>query len=78
VQFYRCRCGKHTAFGSYGPYACEGCPDCNTTLEQHPDYHRVPEPHQFEDEYDVDRKTGETFVVRICQVCNRREVKDVG
>jgi len=57
------------------PAKCDGCPDCNTTLEIHPDYHKTPEPHDWVTKYD--ENTGKPY--RICQRCYRRaEVKEHG
>lgn len=52
MKYYRCKCGKHQAYGSMPPAKCEGCPECNTTLETHSDFHRQPEPHEFIIMYD--------------------------
>lgn len=47
MQYYRCRCGKAECYGSMGPTPCMGCDKCGTTLNQHPDFHKTPEPHSF-------------------------------
>jgi hypothetical protein len=67
MQHYRCRCGKCTAFGSMPPYKCSGCDECNTTLEQHPDHHTVPEPHEYKTQYN--QNTGEPY--ERCNWCMR-------
>ena len=69
---YRCRCGKHTAYGSMPPMDCQGCPECGVTLAAHPDGHRPLAPHDFQDRFDP--RTGEK-VARQCAVCGEREVR---
>ena len=69
MQYYRCKCGKSKAWGSYGPRPCEGCPDCNTTLTQHPDYHKTPEPHEWVIRYN--EVTGEPY--EVCINCMREK-----
>lgn len=50
MKFYRCKCGAREAYGSMSPYPCSGCEKCGTTLEQHPDDHRIPKPHDWQTE----------------------------
>lgn len=59
MRYYRCRCGKQEAWGSLPPQSCQGCAECGTTLEQHPERHVVPAPHEWVTRYDQD--TGEPY-----------------
>jgi len=45
--YYRCKCGKQEAWGSMPPNQCDGCSECGTTLDTHPELHRTPTPHDF-------------------------------
>lgn len=65
MKYYRCKCGKSEAWGSYPPVKCVGCPTCDTTLELHPDYHEKPSPHEFVTKYD--EYTGKPY--QICLNC---------
>lgn len=71
MQYYRCKCGERTAFGSMSPYPCQGCPECNTTLETHPDLHREPKPHDFSEVQTVMTDEGPKSVT-YCRWCMRR------
>lgn len=66
MMYFRCQCGKSTAFGSMMPQRCVGCPNCNTTLTSHPDCHKEPEPHQYVTRYD--EVTGKPY--EICINCS--------
>ncbi|MDE2103781.1 MAG: hypothetical protein KGL39_41470 [Patescibacteria group bacterium] len=70
MQYYRCKCGKQTAWGSMPPYPCDGCPDCNTTLTQHPDYHEAPEPHEFSSVQNITTDQGPATITR-CRWCGK-------
>ena len=59
MQYYRCKCGESVAFGSMPPQDCEGCVECNTTLEQHPDNHKPLAEHEWIDKFD--QNTGEKY-----------------
>jgi len=73
MQYYRCKCSKAEAWGSMPPTNCQGCPYCNTTLTQHPDYHQTPAEHKYVTQYD--ENTGKPY--EICLVCcHKREKKD--
>lgn len=65
MRYYRCKCGKAESWGSMPPKKCQGCSECNTTLELHPDHHRTPDPHEFVTRYD--ETTGEPY--QICKRC---------
>ncbi len=67
---YRCRCGKSTAFGSMSPYPCQGCPECGTTLDGHPDHHRAPVPHDFTGGIQQMSEAGPVHVPA-CRYCGR-------
>ena len=72
MQYYRCKCGKHEYWGSgMVPAKCEGCEECNTTLEQNPENHRTPEAHDWVTKYD--ENTGEPY--RRCRICYQKEKK---
>ena len=47
MQTYKCKCGLVTSWSSMGHQPCEGCDECNTTFAQHPDDHKVREPHEW-------------------------------
>jgi len=51
MQYYRCKCGKTESWGSMGPRKCQGCSECGTTLNQGPEYHKTPEPHEWVTRY---------------------------
>jgi hypothetical protein len=69
MQFYRCKCGEQTAFGSMSPCRCSGCNECGTTLEIHPSLHRTPDPHDFYPE-PVETDEG-VFSLSRCRYCGR-------
>src|SRR3546814_9028228 len=75
MQYYRCKCGKRTAWSSMGVMPCAGCPDCNTTLALGPDSHGEPEPHDFVEETTTTTHNGETITRtrRFCMRCGHRE-----
>lgn len=73
MRYYRCECGKSEAWSSMGVARCRGCPDCGRTLEEHPDDHRPPSPHDWREEWRIDRTTGERWQVRECNRCHREE-----
>jgi len=45
--YYRCKCGKHEAWGSLPPNPCDSCEECGTNLTMHPDLHHPPKPHNW-------------------------------
>ena len=68
MQYYRCKCGKHTSMGSMPPAPCTGCEECGTTLARHPDGHRTPDEHQPVKRYH--EVSGEPFMM--CSRCMKR------
>lgn len=76
MQYYECRCGLSTAFGSMGPYECDECEKCHSRL-LHVSYKRTmgptdeawkPRPHQWVRQYN--RDTGEPY-----EVCSRCDIR---
>lgn len=47
MQYYRCKCGESTAFGSCPPSPCSKCKFCGSDFAQHPDYHQEPKDHRW-------------------------------
>jgi hypothetical protein len=74
MRYYRCKCGKREAWGSDSPRSCRGCSECGTTLVTHPDLHREPAPHDWEEEWTVGAKSGWRGKVRRCTRCYCEEV----
>jgi hypothetical protein len=71
MQYYRCKCGKMTAWTTMGVHACTKCPKCGSDLAQGPESHSEPEPHEYVTKYDVN--TGVPY--EICQTCHRRRLE---
>lgn len=69
MRYYRCKCGKRESWGSMPPDQCQGCPDCKTTLDEHPSSHRAPAPHEFV-ATDVETDAGPQPLTR-CRWCHR-------
>jgi hypothetical protein len=65
MKYYRCKCGKATAWSSMGVYSCVSCRDCGTTLAQSPSGHTEPKPHEYVTRYD--EITGKPY--ERCQRC---------
>lgn len=65
MQYYRCKCGYKTAWGSMPCSDCQGCDKCNTTLETHPDMHQELKPHDFIEKFD--ENTGKPY--KRCRIC---------
>ncbi len=60
MQFAQCKCGKCTSHHSGMPPAdCQGCRECNTTLEGHPDHHKPTADHTPVKKFD--ENTGEPY-----------------
>jgi hypothetical protein len=51
MQYYRCKCGFCTAYGTMSPAPCKVCPKCKSTYAQHPDQHAEALPHHFVTEH---------------------------
>jgi hypothetical protein len=47
MQYYFCKCGEHTAWGSMPMPSCFECEKCHTTLEVDPSLHRRAIPHEW-------------------------------
>lgn len=73
MRYMRCKCGKREAWTSMGVPDCAGCPDCNTTLEESPEHHSEPAPHEWREEWTIDKQTGERSQIRVCLRCHRKE-----
>ena len=70
MQFWRCKCGESTAFGSDPPAKCDFCEKCSTTLEGHPDHHKTERtPHKWV-QSPVETDEGPKPLTR-CQYCHR-------
>lgn len=74
MRYMRCKCGKHAAWTSMGHAECDGCGECNTTLEESPSQHREPAPHDWREEWTIDAQSGERGRERVCLRCMKREV----
>lgn len=70
MQYYKCKCGDKTSYGSIGPAPCEGCEKCGTNLAFHPEYLGKPVPHEWRKKFNED--TGEPYM--ICKNCFKRDV----
>lgn len=73
MQYYRCKCGKKTSYGSMPPPRCLECLECKTTLERHPDWHGRAEPHNYY-EQKVMTDIGEQ-ILTICRWCNKAKIE---
>lgn len=76
MQYYRCKCGKREYFdGGMSPRACQGCNECGTTLEQSPERHKTPEPHEWVPQYN--ESTGKRESDR-CKNCYEKRINVEG
>lgn len=73
MRYYRCKCGKRAAWSSMGVARCDGCEECGTTLAEGPNDHDTPEPHDWREEWTIDKQTGERGKERVCLSCQRQE-----
>lgn len=73
MRYYRCKCGKHQAWSSMGVADCGGCDECQTTLAEGPNGHRDIAPHEWREEWEIDKESGERWKERICLRCMKRE-----
>lgn len=70
MQYYRCKCGKTTAWTTIGVSPCVTCHRCGSDLAQGETLHREPAPHRYVTRYDP--ITGKPY--ELCDVCcERRE-----
>lgn len=69
MQYYRCKCGHSTAWGSYSPYLCDSCSKCGSDLAPSPDSHQTPVNHTFVP-YPVETDEGTKYLSK-CQYCHR-------
>lgn len=76
MQYYRCKCGTHEAYGSMSPPRCAGCEQCGTDLSTHPDFHRKPLPHDFSSVQSVETDEGKKTIT-LCRYCGKTK-KELG
>lgn len=69
MQYYRCKCGESESWGSIGPRQCDRCEKCGTTLNQSPEGHKEPEPHEWVTQYN--ERTGKPY--EICINCMKKK-----
>ena len=74
MQYLRCKCGKRTRWSSMGGGRdCEGCPECQTTYSNYPDFHRDLVPHEWRPSYD--ERTAEVKY-RVCDGCGVSDMEE--
>ncbi len=73
MRYFRCKCGEHTAWSSMGVPSCDGCDTCGTTLAESPNSHTEIQPHDWREEWIIDKQTGERSKQRMCLQCMRKE-----
>lgn len=69
MQYYRCKCGKMTAWTSMGVSACSRCGQCGSDFARGPESHEDPEPHDYVTQYD--QNTGAPY--ERCRRCGERK-----
>ncbi len=69
MQYYRCKCGEATAWGSMSPPQCSFCPTCKSNLAGSAGLHSDPKPHEFE-ATKVETDEGSKSLTR-CRWCGR-------
>lgn len=69
MQYYRCKCGEATAWGSIPPPQCSFCPTCKSNLALSAGSHTDPKPHEFYPSR-VETDEGEKSVTT-CRLCMR-------
>ena len=74
MMYYRCKCGKAKAWGSMHPDDCNGCSECNTTLEVDPSLHKPVAPHEWVTWYD--EHTGKPY--KKCNKCYAKAPAEEG
>jgi hypothetical protein len=73
MRYMRCRCGKLKSWTSMGSPPCRACDECGVTRAESPAGHREPAPHNWEQEWKIDPKTGERWREWVCTACLTRE-----
>ncbi len=73
MRYMRCKCGKAECWTSMGSPECNGCNECKTTLAESPTGHRDLAPHEWHEEWAIDKKTGDRWKERVCVRCMKRE-----
>ena len=67
MVYYRCKCGKHSSYGSMGPALCRRCDECGSDLATNPDLHREPKPHDWRvEQVDTDNGKQPRTYCRYC------------
>lgn len=74
MLYYRCKCGKRTAWSSMGVEDCNGCEECKTTLATGPDSHRPLADHKWELRYD--QHTGQPKEYICINCCSHKPLED--
>jgi hypothetical protein len=69
MQYYRCKCGNATAYGSMGPAPCTRCSKCGSDLALGPSGHSEPDAHTFVTRFDP--TNGDPY--EVCKRCMRRK-----
>lgn len=69
MRSLRCKCGQTTASSSMSVPRCIVCENCGTTLAGSPSAHETPAPHEWEERWRIDAKTGERSQERVCINC---------
>jgi len=70
MLYYRCKCGKHEAWGSDSPPLCAKCDECGTSLATGPKGHVEPKDHDFSMVTQVKTDEGLKPLTR-CKYCYR-------
>ena len=76
MQYYRCKCGNSTAYGSMSPPRCFTCDKCDTKLSLYPESDCMESiPHKYFDEQ-VETNDGMNVLTR-CMYCGltKREIE---
>lgn len=69
MLYYRCKCGRHQAYGSMPPWPCTVCLKCGSNLATGPTAHHEPKQHVFIP-VPVETNEGTRHLDR-CQYCQR-------
>ena len=74
MKYKRCKCGKMERWDTgEAVKPCEGCRECQTTFAEHPDDHKLLQPHDWEPRFNS--RTGEPDR-RMCRRCHAIEKVD--